>query len=665
VLSDADANSSDLAAVVSHRFWLDRLGGGPIAGRVLRISNRTVSIVGVLPDDFRGPGGLYAPDVWLPVEQMRALNLPPRLLNGRWLGAFARIADGASIPQAHGELAALSAHVAGVERLQRETAGTFDFRFYPMSEGHPELRAIGRFVWMAMTIVGLVLLIACFNVAALLLARAAERQQEIAIRTALGASRLRIVRQLVTEGLVLALFSGAAAVIAASWSNRLLASFSLPAPIPQRLPMAIDRRLVMFTAGLVLVAGVLPGLLPALQATRRSLVRTMKLGASLADVRTSRTRNMFVGAQITASTLFLAVAILFVRSFWNASAVDPGFDVPHVVVAELQPSLYGYEGPRARALAEQLVDRLSSSRDVAAVAVADRVPFYVGFPKTDRITGQPVTVYAVGRRHFDALGIPLRAGRDFSAAEQQSGTAVIVSEAVAAREWRGASAVGRTIRLEHSGRTLAVIGVAADVKHHELGEAPRQIIYTAIKDADFADGFTLIARATGDPQPLVNAVRNALHSAAPGLPVASIETMQERLKLPLWPRRTAAAFFLICGVLALILATVGLFGATYYAVRQRTREFGIRMAIGARSRDVVHQVLREGLRLSLPAAALGLLLTAIAGRLIARLLLGVSPADPVSYIEAAAIETVVALLACALPARQATQSDPITALRSE
>src|SRR5689334_3498781 len=162
VLSDADANSSDLAAVVSHRFWLDRLGGGPIAGRVLRISNRTVSIVGVLPDDFRGPGGLYAPDVWLPVEQMRALNLPPRLLNGRWLGAFARIADGASIPQAHGELAALSAHVAGVERLQRETAGTFDFRFYPMSEGHPELRAIGRFVWMAMTIVGLVLLIACF-----------------------------------------------------------------------------------------------------------------------------------------------------------------------------------------------------------------------------------------------------------------------------------------------------------------------------------------------------------------------------------------------------------------------------------------------------------------------------------------------------------------------
>jgi putative ABC transport system permease protein len=669
----SDASREDLAALVSHEFWRTRLNGESIAGRTITIANRTVTVAGVLPEGSPGAHGLFTPDVWLSLERADAFGLPRRLLTNedRWLGAIARLADGANAARADADLAAIGAQLpvpAGQEAASRRLA------FFPMRDGHPEVQSLAPYVWIAMSVVGIVLLIACFNVAGLLLARATERQREIAIRTALGAGRLRIVRQLVTEGVLLAVLSGCAALLLASWSGTLLAYFSLPAPIPQRLEMPIGNRVVLFTMLMVLVAGVLPGLLPALQATRRNVVGSMRLGGG-GGSRPSRLRSVFVVAQIAGSTLFLATALLFVRSFWNANRVDLGFNPDHMLVARMDPSLYGFEGDRAAWFAREVADRVSSLPGMT-VAIADRVPFAVGYPPAAVVSTttlgciasscRPTIYYAVGAHHFEAVGIPLRSGRDFTATELKTGGAIIVNEAMAAALWPGRSPLGEPVRLGDQGAGATVIGVAGDVGLGYTGQAASPMFYQPIRDTDFRrSGFTLVARTTGPDALAAAAIRDAVHAVAPSMPIASLTTMRELLDLPMWPRRTAAGFFVICGSLALLLATVGLFGVTYFAVRQRTREFGVRIALGARSSDVVRQVLREGMRLAAPGAALGLIAAAIAGRVLARALLGVSAVDPVSFTATAGLELLVALIACALPALRATQADPMIALRDD
>jgi predicted permease len=517
-----------------------------------------------------------------------------------------------------------------------------------------------------------VLLIACFNVAGLLLARASERQREIGVRAALGASRGRVIRQLVTEGALLAVLSGAAALIVSAWSADLLSAFSLPSPIPQRLHIGIDRRLVAFTAVLVLVAGVLPALLPGLQATRADLVRSLKMEAALGG-RPSRSRNIFVIAQVTGSTIFLAAALLFVRSFYNSATFDPGFDTEHSLVLELKPSDYGYDETRSRVLFENLVERVRAVPGVQAAGLADRAPFYVGFAKSSKVSSsstecttvqcQSTIVYGVGTGHFAALGIPITAGRDFTEQEIRSGTGVIVSAAMASRHWPGKSGLGEWIRETSSGVQRQVIGVAADITHRTFTEPRLAYMYRPLTPGEFGDTVTVVARATGDPRLLLGAVQAQVHALDPDIPASSAKSMEQRMELPLWPARTAAGFFAICGTLALLLASVGLFGVIYFAVNQRTREFGIRAALGATPRAVIAQVMREGLLLTLPGVLLGLAGAFVAGRLLARGLFGVSPAEPSTYLATALLQALVTLGACALPARRATRADPMIALR--
>ena len=672
LLERSDAAGTDLVAVVSHQFWRARLNGASIAGRTITIGDRDVAVIGVLPDGFQGPGGLFAPDVWLPLEKAHALGLPARLLNNdqRWLGAFARLSEGSQAPQAQADLAALAAQLP--VPIDSKDAHERKLGFFPMRDGHPEVRGLAPYVWIAMAIVGSVLLIACFNVAALLLARASERRREIGIRTALGAGRLRIIRQLVTEGLVLAVISGVAALVAAAWSGTLLEAFSLPAPIPQRLNLHVDARLITFTAAMVLIAGVLPGLLPALQATRRNLVSSMRLGG-LGDGRPSKARGAFVMAQIAGSTLFLATSLLFVRSFWNANDVNLGFDTDRLIIAQLEPSLYGYEGARAESIARELVQRVGAAPGLT-VALADRAPFAVGFPRAEVVSTRtldctasackPIVFYAVGARHFEALGLPLRAGRAFSDVELERGGAVIVNESMARRLWPEQSALGQLVRIGTIPGQSEVVGIVGDIAPGYMGRPPDPVFYQPISAREFSS-FTLLVRTDGSHGAAIGLVRDALRAIAPSMPFASIAPMNEKLELQMWPRRTAAGFLLICGTLALILATVGLFGVTYFAVRQRTREFGIRIALGARGGDVIRQVLTEGIWLAVPGTAAGLLLALLAGRVTSRMLLGVSPADPVSFAATTAIEVAVALAACILPARRATQADPMLALRDD
>lgn len=673
LLDASDASGVELAAVVSHQFWRTRLDGGSIAGRTIVVANRSVSIAGVLPEGFQGPGGLFAPDLWLPLEKANVFGVPQRMLSGdeRWLTVIARMGDGVSRPRADADLSAISPQLPPM--ADAKLAADRKLGYFAMRDGHPEVRGLAPFVWVAMGVVGLVLLLACFNVAALLFARAAERRREIGIRIALGASRARIVRQLVTEGLVLAAMSGAAALVLAAWSGRLLAAFSLPAPIPQRLNLQLDLRLVLFTIGMVLLAGVLPGLLPAVQSTKRNLVASMRLGSG-GDGRRTKTGALFVRAQIAGSSMFLAVALLFVRSFLNATAVDLGFRADGLVIAQLQPALYGFEGTRAAAFAEHLARRVASMPGTS-VALADRAPYAVGYPKAEILSTsavdcsaspcKPVVFYAVGAGHFEALGLPLRSGREFTTAERASGNAVVVNETLAARLWPGRLALGQDVMLGTERRHATVVGIAADTSLGYSGQPANPIFYRPIRDNEYANGFSLLVRTSGPEANAIAAVRDAAHGLAPAMPIASLSTMREHLELPMWPRRTAAGFFLVCGCVALLLAIVGLFGVTYFTVRQRTREFGIRVALGARSATIVAQVLEEGVRLALPAAGAGLLLAYVAGRLLSRGLLGVAPADPASFAATAATEIAVALMACALPARRAAQADPMVALRAD
>ena len=573
-----------------------------MAGRTLTLNGRIVSIVGVVRDGFQGPGGLYEPDVWVPLDRMQVLNLPARRLDRSeaWLTVVGRMSPGVSAAQAGTDLQSVAAALAAdhpATNKQRSLA------FAPMVEGNPEVRSLAPVGWIALAIVGVVLLIACFNVAALLLARAADRQREIGVRTALGASRGRILRQFAMEGLMLALVSGAAAIVIAGWSADLLSAFSLPSPIPQRLHIGVDRRLVGFTVMLVALAGIVPSLLPALQATRINLVASMRMETALGP-RRSRLRNTFMIAQIAGSTLFVTAALLFLRSFWTQAGASPGFETAHLLVLELKPTDYDYDAPRSRALFDHLVERVGALPGVERVAIGDRIPFYVGFPKVTRLSAEGadcgavecpnVPMYGIGPGYMAALGVPMFAGRDFTQHELTAGDSVIVSQKLASRLWPGRPAVGESVRETPSGRQLRVVGVAADIKHHMLSEAPREYLYRPMVPAQFGDTVTLIVRTSGDPGALLSTVQDQVRALDPKLPPGSARTMAQRMEMPLWPARTAAGFLGICGTLALTLATVGLFGMTYLTVSQRTREFGIRAAIGATPRRVMGLVLREG-----------------------------------------------------------------------
>jgi predicted permease len=672
ILDDGDAASSDLSVVVSDRFWKAH-GSVGLAGWTITLNGRSASVVGVLPDSFQGPGGLFDPDVWVPVARLDLLGMRDRLesRDQPWLGMVGRLRTGATPAQGGADLQRVAATL-----LTRDAAGAKPrtLRFWPMPEGHPEVRGIGAIAYRALAIVGLVLLLACFNVAGLLLARAADRQRETSVRAALGASRMRIVRQFALEGLLLAAAGGAAAIVAATWSADLLAVFSLPSPIPQRLHMTIDLRVIGFTAVLVAIGGILPALLPAFQATRVNLLRSMRLETASGRPR-SRARSSFIVLQIFGSTLLLTASLLFVRSFWTNSETEPGFETRHLAVLELKPSDFGYDAARSRAFFEALLERVRATPGVEHAAIADRIPFYVGFPRTARVSAEGVdcatadcraaTIYSVGADHFKSLGVRLIAGREFTERDVAAADSVVVGQTLAARLWPGRVAVGQRLRLGPTGRYLHVVGVAADVTHHMLNERPGDYVYRAIETTDYAESVTLIARTTSDAASFIATLQEHILALDPALPPGTIKTMPQRMEMPLWPVRTAAGFFTTCGVLARILATVGLFRTTYMAVGQRTREFGFRAALGATRARVMRLVLAEGLVLALPGILLGVAGAAMAARAVGTVILSVDAADPSTYAAGALLQTIAALAACLWPAHRATKADPILALRAE
>ncbi len=342
---------------------------------------------------------------------------------------------------------------------------------------------------------------------------------------------------------------------------------------------------------------------------------------------------------------------------------------------EVEPANYGYDAPRARVLIDALVERLRAHPGVEHAAVADRISFYVGFPKTTRVSAdgadcatadcRTVFTYSVGTDYLSALGAPLTAGRSFTARDIQAGDSVIVSRTLASHLWPGRHAVGEWMREGRDGRQVQVVGVAADVSHRAIQEKPSDVLYRPISAADYGSTVTVIVRTAAESRSFVTEAQDQLRALDASLPVSAIKTMEQRMELPLWPIRTASGFFLVCGTLALTLATVGLFGMTLLAVSQRTREFGIRTALGATRSRVLTLVIGEGLWLAVPGVALGLVAAAIGGHLLASAVFNLRPADPSTYAVAALVQLIVALVACLIPAYRATKADPMLALRTE
>jgi predicted permease len=658
--------------VVGERFWRRKLDAAPLAGLTLVLNNTDVSVAGVIPESFTGPAGIYSPDVWLPMDDLERLGRTDLLrnLDTRWLFVMGQLRPGATAPQVQ---TLVDAAVATMARDWPATYKDRRARFRMLGQGNSELRGLTIAAAIGMGIIGLVLLLACFNVANLLLARAVERERDMGIRAALGASRGRLMRLVVTEGFMIAALSGVLALVLAWWTQSLVTSFAIPIDEPQHIDLTPDRTVVLFIAGLVVLAGVLPGLWPAFAAARVNVSRVLgSQGANAAGGRPSPLRRWLVGAQIAGSTVFVTVAALFLQSYGYLLTTDFGFAKEHLLVAELRPAASGYTADRARRYVDALSARVRALAGVDDIAVADNVPFFIGFDRrtvvwptagTCDAAGCPAfPTYAVSRGYFRTMGIPLVEGREFD--EVRGAAQVVINQSFARNQWPEGGALGATLRIGAEGTPVTVVGITA--KTHTRGldrEVP--VLFVPIGPEHFSGGLALVVRTAAASSSLVRPLIDLANAVDPNVSIESVKTIEERMAVQLWPFRTLSRVFSLCGGLAVILAVVGLAGVVAHAVSRRTREFGVRVSIGATPRDLLVDVLKSSAMLMMPGLVVGLVLAAGAARLAQVVFLGVNVLNPLVYAGVAIAHCVIVLVACIGPALRASRLDPLVALRTD
>ena len=540
---------------------------------------------------------------------------------------------------------------------------------------------VAAFLAVLMGIVGLVLAIACANVAGVLLARATARRHEIAVRLAIGAGRARLVRQMLVEATLLFLIGAGAGLALARVMTTMLVSLLPTLPVPVDVSLPLDARAMAFTLGLSLVAAVLSGLAPALHASRAEVLSSLKSDAQGGPERL-RLRHAFVVSQVAFSIVLVVGAALFVRALQRAADVDPGFDPRGVELASLDLALGGYTDQTGRVFARDLVQRVRELPGVASATLSAMVPLGGGGLGLGGLSVPGVTP-PQGRRFFDAdwnvvtpgyfatMKMGLAAGRDFTDTDRERAPSVVIVNETAARRWWGTlDVVGKTL-IQQDGRpgapdamrTLTVVAVARDSKYRSLGEDPRPFVYVPLQQQYMSR--TTIAARSMQGQRLAADLRKLLASMNPNLPIVTAQTLEDYASLGLVPQRVAASVSASLGIVGFLLAAIGIYGVTAYMVTSRTREIGIRMALGAQSRDVVRMVLRQGMTLALIGVAIGLTLAAGVSRALGSLLFGVGPADPLAFGGSAAAFCLIGLAACYVPARRATEIEATEALRYE
>jgi putative ABC transport system permease protein len=680
-LPEDDRPGGDRLVILSHGLWLSRFGGDPgLIGTALTLDGQSFTVAGVLPRDFEFLSSEIG--IWIPLRLGDESHRIKR--TERYLQVIARLRPGVTLERAQADMNGIALDLA---RQYPDANASTGVRLVPL---HRHLvRNLSDTLLLVLGASSFVLLIACANVTNLLLARASARQKEMAIRATLGAGRWRVMRQLLTESALLFLVSGAIAVLLAWWSLDLLialwprSSGALSFAVSRLQSGGVDLRVLLFTSLVSLTTGIVFGLAPAWQTARISLNQSVKEGgrSSIAGLAGRRVRQTLVVSEIAVALALLIGAGLLINSLWRLYNVNPGFNPEHVVTMQIaSPGVASNEGKENQPAVffREIKSRVEAVPGVQSASVVNTTPL-AGEGSLTRFTIEnrppaspadvPIVSYRVlGPGYFRVMDIRLLQGRDFIEADGPDSTAVvIINEALARRFWPNESPIGQRIRrggLDGFGPWYMILGVVSNARTFGIDSDPRPEIF--IPHAQFRlPQMTLVARTAGDPSQHVNAIRAQIRAVNRNIPITGVQTMEQLLSRSVAARRFTMALLSVFAGLALILAAVGIFGVMSYAVTERTREIGIRMALGARAGDVVKVIVRQGMRLALIGIVLGLAASFALAPLMQSLLFGVSPTDPVTFIVLAFLLAAVALAACHLPARRAAKVDPMVTLRYE
>jgi predicted permease len=687
--------------VVSHGLWQRRFGGEQnVVGQQLLLNGRNFTIIGVAPPEFGGAQLGVARDLYVPM-MMQAIVRPPRggysgemdpdLLKkrgNRWLYSVGRLKPGVTIGQAQADLMLIAKQQENAYPETNRNRGVKAFAF-SQSDDPEQLGQLGSVAALLMSVVGLVLLIACANVANLLLARGSARGKEIAIRLAIGATRWRIVRQLLTESVLLGTLGGILGLLLAWWAASWLRAMPPPAgALPLAPQFSIDLRVLLFTLGLALLAGIVFGLAPALRISRPAIIPALKDESWTATDKGGRfkLRNLLVVTQIGLSVVLLITAGLFLRSLRHAQAIAPGFDAEKVVTAPLNINLLRYTKAQGREFYRQAVERVEAIPGVQSASVARIVALGGGSSvRSLAIEGRAgsdnqfrsegagsgsdsnsVSVNVVGPKYFQTMGISLLRGRDFNLQDTEDKPGVvIINDSFAKRHFPGQEVIGRRISFNGTaGPWKEIVGVVHDSKYVTLGEPPTPFIYLPLQQ-NHETGMTLLVRAARNSTAISAALRSEVQALEKNLPINNPTPMSEWIVNSLYAARMGAILVGVFATLALVLASIGLYGVMSFAVSQRTRELGIRVALGAQAADVFRLVLWQGTGLVVCGVALGMGAAWIVTRFLTSFLYGISATDRITFAIIPAVLACVAGIACYIPARRATKVDPLVALRYE
>ncbi len=663
--------------VMGYGLWQRRFGADPgIVGRQITLNAHEFTVIGIAPKEFGSTYTGAVLDVWTPVMMKDYVARPHFSLtdrSSRWLMVMGRLRPGATVEQAQANITSIASQL---EWAYPQTNDQMGLAVFSLTRSPFSLkRSLQSAMAVLMAAVAVVLLIACANVANLLLGRAAARRKEIALRLALGGSRLRLMRQMVTEGLVLASLGAAIGLTVAFWTAQSLPAFLPPSGMAMSFDTRPDIVVFAFTLGLTVVTTILCSLAPTLQASKPDLVAALKDTTAMVErgARKLSVRHILVVVQVALSMVALVSAGLLVRSLREASHANPGFDPNRVLLASFDPFLSGYDETRGREFYRQLVERVRALPGVQAATLARRLPLTLsgiafanvvidGYTPA-RTEDMRFNYETVGPDYFQTMRIPLVQGRDFEERDRESThPVVVINETMAERFWPRGDALGR--RLSVGKEWLEIVGIAKDLKNRSLGEAPAPFFYLPLLQ-DYRSNMILVARTALEPEQMLNAVESAVSALDPEIPVFEPTTLEDHIGVSLFRQRMAATLLSLFGLLALSLSAVGLYGVMAYTVSRRTRELGIRIAIGATRSEILRVILGHALILSAIGIAGGVIVALMVSRFLVHLLYGVGPADPLTFVVIPVVLLGVALAASYVPARRALKIDPVVALRTE
>jgi predicted permease len=674
------APGAHAVAVLNYATWQTHFGGSPdILGKTLRLNNVALTVVGVAPPKFIGVNAIFGPDLWIPAAMTEQLlpNELPAALSDRTKAAFrgvGRLKPGVTLVQAQANLATIASDLARANPSADEgrTTAVWPIRDAVFASASTGSAPILYGSALLLIVVGIVLLIACSNVANLLLARSAERQQEMTIRLALGANRPRLARQLLTESVLLGLASGVVGLFIGYAGLKLL--FGMLPGAANFVTPKLDTTVFIFALAVSLATGLLFGAIPAFKASRANAAEALQeeartMGRSHRKITLA---NALLVGQVAFSFLLLVTAVLFLRSIGRAYGLDPGFQTAHLAVLMTNPGPAGYNKPQAQAFYKDVHERLSRLPGIQSASWASNLPLWSrstagliveGREQRSRSEKIRTILNTVDLHYFETAGVAIERGREFSKIDQETSTPVAIVNAKLARDfWPGADAIGKRIQLPGEKQMRQIVGIARIANYTAWAEPPQLCVYVPLEQ-NYSDSMTLYVRTQGDPHQMLIPIQQEVHAVAPQVLLLSVRTGREIVDGGLFQAKTGVMLLSVFGLLALGLASIGLYGIMAYSVNQRKREIGLRMALGAAQEGVLRLVLKQGMELVITGVGIGLLASLAVGRLLSGMLYGVSSSDPASLAAAATALLTIALLACYLPARRASRVDPLVALR--